>query len=183
MDYHTDSAPGTRCTLKAGPGKIVLSAWPGLRLTPSGEAWIDPEDVDTTLRSFEALGVGHVIGLCETADLPRGAASGLRQIFRYRKIRLICAPIPDYAAPSAGFLRVWRVLGPVLHQQLSAGAAVALSCSFGAGRSGTIAALMLHEQGRPMPEAIRSVRDGFPLAIESAVQERWLLKNHLRRQP
>jgi protein-tyrosine phosphatase len=66
------------------------------------------------------------------------------------------------------------VLGPALHQQLAAKATVALTCSFGAGRSGTIAALLLNEQGRPMFDAIRDVRAGFQKAIESAVQEQWL---------
>jgi len=174
MDDRTDSITGIRCTLTAGPGQIVLSAWPGLRLAPSGESWIDPEAVDATMRAFTALRVGHVVGLCETVDLPPGAASGLRQTFSNRKIRLIRAPIRDYAAPDAGFLRVWRSLGPVLHQRLMEGAAVALCCSFGAGRSGTIAALILHEQGCPMPRAMEQVREGFHLAIESAVQERWL---------
>ena len=157
-----------------------MSAWPGLRLAPSGALWIDPEAVDMTIRAFQAHNVSHLVGLCETVDLPPDAASGLRPMCRNRKIRLTRAPILDYAAPDGNFLRIWRTLGPILNQQLSAGFSVALCCTFGAGRSGTIAALMLHEQGCPMPVAIRTVREGFHLAIESSVQERWLLKQTAR---
>lgn len=180
MDDQNDSATGIRCALTAGSGKIVMSAWPGLRLAPSGATWIDPEAAVTTLRAFQSLNVRHVVGLCEMVDLPRGASGDLRPACRNRQIRLIRAPIPDYAAPHGGFLRLWRKLGPVLHQQVAAGFSVAFCCTFGAGRSGTLAALMLHEQGCPMPVAIRTVREGFSLAIESAVQERWLLKQRAR---
>ena len=180
MDDQTDGATGLRCTLTAGRGKIVMSAWPGLRIAPSGGTWIDPEAVDTTIRAYQAHNVSHVIGLCETDDLPPGAVSALRPMCWNREIRLIRASIPDYAAPDDRFLRIWRRLGPVLHQRLSAGFSVALCCTFGAGRSGTIAALMLHDQGIPMPVAVRTVREGFHLAIESAVQEGWLLKQIAR---
>lgn len=164
-----------RCVLPIGKGQIVLSGWPGLRLAASGASWIDPEAVDATLSIFETLGVGHVIGLCETSDLPPDATRDLRRTARKKNVRLVHAPIRDYAAPDARYLRLWPSLAPILYQRFGSGAAVALCCSFGAGRSGTVAALMLHEQGCAMPEAIRQVRAGFHLAIESANQETWLL--------
>ncbi|MCA1777599.1 MAG: hypothetical protein LC676_18905 [Loktanella sp.] len=172
----TDTLDRIRSVLPIGQGQIVLAGWPGLRVASSGVSWIDPEAVEAALSAFAALDAAYVIGLCETADLPTGATSQLRRTARERHVRLVHAPIRDYAAPDAGFLRVWHSLAPILHQRIESGGAVALCCSFGAGRSGTVAALMLHEQGCAMPEAIRRVRAGFYLAIESPAQERWLME-------
>jgi len=163
-----------RCVLPAGAGRVVMSGWPGLRIAPTGAAWIDPEGAATTLDGFRAMGVGHLLALCERRDLPAQALAQLRAGARRRGLRLLHVPIRDYQAPDARFLRLWRVVGPAMHRRLDQGFGVALACSFGAGRSGTVAALILHERGCPMPEAMRQVRAGFHPAIESAVQEGWL---------
>lgn len=165
----------SRCVLPVGNGHLVLSGWPGLRITPAGDAWIDPEATATTLADFHERYVTVLVGLCEPTDLPPEAIAQLRDWARQRSLRLVHAPIRDYHPPDDRFLRRWRSLSDCLHGQVETGAAVALACSYGAGRSGTIAALLLAEHGWPMPDAIRRVRAGFPPAIESAVQERWLL--------
>jgi len=177
MTVYPEPAPAEiRCVLPVGAGRQVLSAWPGLRIAPSGAAWIDPQAAASTLSALRELGATHLVALCETADLPPKAIAMLRQWSLGQGIRLVHAPVRDYSAPNDRFLRLWRVLGPLLHRQLEGGMAVGLTCSFGAGRSGTIAALLLHEQGCPMRAAILKVRAGFHLAIESAVQERWLME-------
>lgn len=51
---------------------------------------------------------------------------------------------------------------------------MALSCLFGAGRSGTVAALLLSETGLDMRTAIARVKAGFGPAIESPQQDSWL---------
>lgn len=165
-----------RCVLPIGGGRLVLSGWPGLRITPVGDAWIDPEATAATLADLHDLGVTFLVALCDFTDLPRQAVPHLRHWTRQDALRLIHAPIRDYHPPDDRFLRHWQALAPHLYRQIEAGAAVALTCSYGAGRSGTIAALMLAEHGCPMPDAIRQVRVGFHAAIESAVQEQWLLE-------
>lgn len=173
-DIALDAADGLRCVLPAGAGRIVLSAWPGLRIAPSGEGWIDPEAADRALAGFAALGVTHIIGLCETPELPPAAVPGLRGMARAAGLRLVHAPVHDYAPPGAAFMRVWHRLGPGVHRDLDAAGGVAFCCLFGAGRSGTVAAMLLHARGLAMPQAIATVRTGFALAIESAAQEAWL---------
>ncbi|SDX61959.1 hypothetical protein [Roseicitreum antarcticum] len=169
-----DAADGLRCVLPVGAGHVVLSAWPGLRLSPRGEGWIDPEAVERVLHGFRAQRVTHILGLCEAAELPAGAVPDLRGWARAAGLRLVHAPVPDYTPPGAAFMRVWRRLGAQVHRQLDGAGAVALCCLFGAGRSGTVAAMLLHERGTPMPQAIATVRAGFDLAIESPAQEAWL---------
>lgn len=165
-----------RCVLPIGNGRLVLSGWPGLRITPAGNTWIDPEATATTLADFHELDVTVLVALCESTDLPRQAIPLLRRWLRKESMCLVHAPIRDYRPPGDRFLRRWIALSPVLHGQIEAGAAVALTCSYGAGRSGTIAAAILAEQGCPMPTAIHRVRAGFKAAIESEVQERWLME-------
>jgi len=165
-----------RCVLPIGTGRLVLSGWPGLRIAPAGEAWIDPEATAATLADFRELDVGVLVALCEFTDLPGQAIPQLRHWCRQAALRLVHAPIRDYHPPEGRFLRQWGTLSPALHRRIDAGAAVALACSYGAGRSGTLAALMLAERGCPMKEAIGRVRARFGAAIESAAQERWLLE-------
>ena len=166
-----------RCVLPIGNGRLVLSGWPGLRLTPAGDAWIDPEASVATLEHLRGLGATVVVGLCETADLPGPAILQLRHWSRRQSLRFLHAPIRDYYPPGNRFFRRWRMLRAFLHGQIETGAAIALTCSYGAGRSGTVAALLLAEHGLPMTDAVRQVRAEFHAAIESAVQERWLLKH------
>lgn len=165
-----------RCALTLGAGRVVLSGWPGLRIAVSGAAWIDPQAAAATLQELGQLGATHLVALCQAGDLPPQSLPLLRRWSRGRGQRLVHAPLRDFQPPDGPFLRLWRTLGPRLHRELAGGAAVGLACSYGAGRSGTIAALMLHEQGWPMPDAIGHVRAGFPAAIESKAQLRWLME-------
>lgn len=170
-----DSRDELRCIIDAGNGSLALSAWPGLRLAQTGAGWIDPEALIERLRDMTDRRVMCLVALCEASELPECALPLLRHAADALDLRVVHAPISDYAPPGPRFLRKWRALAPVLHQHLDAGASIALACSFGAGRSGTVAALLLYEQGWPMKDAIRTVRAGFPLAIESTSQEQWLL--------
>ncbi|MBR3371841.1 MAG: hypothetical protein IKG52_14545 [Rhodobacteraceae bacterium] len=163
-----------RSMVPIGDGRIVLSGWPGLRITPTGKAWIDPEATAATLAEMQTHNVAVLIALCETAELRDHAIPQLRHCARQAAIRLVHAPICDFQPPDERFLRLWHAFAPILYQRIDAGAAIALVCSYGAGRSGTIAAMMLAEYGLPMPEAVAQIRAGFPVAIESSAQERWL---------
>jgi len=87
----------SRCVLPVGNGHLVLSGWPGLRITPAGGAWIDPEATATTLADFHELDVTVLVGLCEPTDLPPEAISQLRDWSRQHSLRLVHAPIRDGA--------------------------------------------------------------------------------------
>jgi hypothetical protein len=165
---------GLRCLLPAAAGHIALTAWPGLRDDPSGAPWIDPEDTSDLLTGLKHLQTTRIFGFCEENDLPSGAIDLWRGATRTAGLVAVHMPIHDYAPPDAAFMRRWTGLRPELLARLVRGETVALSCLFGAGRSGTVAALLLTETGLDMRTAIASVKVGFGPAIESPMQDRWL---------
>ena len=75
---------------------------------------------------------------------------------------------------AAGSGDEWKE-GALYNWALAAGETVALSCQYGAGRSGVIAAWLLIGCGLAAADAIALVRAHFPEAIENRLQERWLL--------
>lgn len=165
---------GLRCMLTAGAGQIALTAWPGLREDPSGRPWIDPEDTSDLLEGLRELRTTHILGLCEENDLPSGTIDLWREATKTVGLVGTHMPIRDFTAPDAAFMRNWTRLRPELLARLVRGETVAMSCLFGAGRSGTVAALLLTETGLDMPTAIARVKTGFGPAIESPIQDRWL---------
>lgn len=166
---------GLRCRVPVRAGTVALVAWPGLRSAPDGTPWIDPEDAARLLEGLAAIGTTHILGLCEARELPPGAVVLWRDAARAAGLEAHHLPIIDYQPPDAAFAQGWAHLSPRLHDALGRGETVALCCLFGAGRSGTITALLQHEAGLPMPDAIARTRAGFAPAIESPEQEAWLL--------
>lgn len=165
---------GLRCLLPAGAGHIALTAWPGLREDPSGSLWIDPEDTSDLLRGLRELRTTRIFGLCEENDLPSGTIGLWRDATQATGLVADHMPICDFAPPDAAFMKKWTRLRPELLARLVYGETVALSCLFGAGRSGTVAALLLAENGLDMRTAIARVKAGFSPAIESPQQDSWL---------
>lgn len=165
---------GLRCLLSAGAGQIALTAWPGLREDPSGSPWIDPEDATDLLEGLRKLRTTRIFGLCEESDLPSGAMGLWHDAAKAAGLVAAHMPIRDFAPPDAAFMRNWDDLRPELLARLVRGETVALSCLFGAGRSGTVAALLLSETGLDMRTAIARVKAGFGPAIESPQQDSWL---------
>ena len=162
-------------------GRIVIMGFPGLAIGIDGSSHIDPDALHHTLRGAADLQVRFLMVLTEAVDVPTGAHRLLRDRARAQGLRTIYAPVVDFGIPDAAFLRAWRKIAPSLHDVLDDDGTIGLTCSYGAGRSGTIAALMLIERGLAPEAAIDRVREGFHEAIESTVQIDWLMS--LERQP
>ena len=166
---------GLRCRLPVRAGSVALVAWPGLRSAPDGTPWIDPEDATRLLDGLAAIGTTDIVGLCEACELPSDAVALWQGAARAAGLIAHHLPIVDFQPPDDAFAQGWAGLSPRLHDALERGKVVALCCLFGAGRSGTVAALLQHEAGLTMPDAIARTRAGFAPAIESPEQEAWLL--------
>jgi ADP-ribosyl-[dinitrogen reductase] hydrolase len=94
-------------------------------------------------------------------------------------------PIKDGWPPHQGWLKDWNDKKSQLIAALRKGEHVMIHCKGGLGRAGTVSALLLHEIGDPMIEAIDLVRDArseqcidrwIPKGAQMSQQE-WLLVN------
>jgi len=157
-----------------GAGQLHLLGWPGLRTSHIGDGWIDPEDRREILDRMVHSGCRDLFALVEARELPPGTKAGLRKATAQRGIILRSAPILDYHPPGMRFMRRWSAL---LHHHagaVQAGGQLAFCCLAGAGRSGTMSALVLAMTGMPVDQAIARIRHANPDAIESPAQEDWL---------
>ena len=157
-------------------GHLAMTGFPGLATHVDGAAYLDPQQMRETLEGLRAAGARELLILTEEAELPEGAFPLISKISRPLGLRLSFAPIEDFNVPCDGFLAQWPAHRARLEAALDAGETVALSCQYGAGRSGLIAAWLLIEAGLPAAEAIALVRRHFSEAIENRLQENWLLE-------
>lgn len=155
-------------------GRIVTMGFPGLVVGIDGQAHVLPEPLAATLDRATRLRVSILLVLTEAPELPADAHRLLRVMARAHGIRDLRLPVPDYGVPGPRFLKAWRTLSPELHRRLDEGGAIGMTCSHGAGRSGTIAAMLLIERGLNAAQAIARVRGAFAESIESPAQIDWL---------
>ncbi|TYC64651.1 hypothetical protein FMN63_19430 [Stappia sp. BW2] len=157
-----------------GGGHIATLGFPGLAFDVQGNAYVDSERMAATLSSPALAACGLLIVLVEFGEVPEEAWGLLTQTAAARSIRIAHLPIKDYEAPDGAFMDHWTKIDPEIRALLTSGGTVALSCHYGAGRSGTVAASMLIERGLSPAEAIKTVRAGFADSIESEKQLLWL---------
>lgn len=84
-------------------------------------------------------------------------------------------PIDDMRSPSMTFLGEWTTIRDGLVERLQRNETVVIHCRAGIGRAGTIGACLLIEAGMEPTEAIARIRLARPGAIETLVQEQWVL--------
>ena len=144
------------------PGKVQASAMSG--------AWA--RDLGIDLDAVAAWGAVAVVTLVEEHELRALKVQHMGTMVRARHMAWHHLPIPDIAAPGAGFETAWRGAGEVLRQRLHSGFSILIHCKGGLGRAGTIAARLLVELGWTPARAIAEVRRIRPGAIETRAQER-----------
>lgn len=155
-------------------GKIVTLGFPGLSFDIQGASTIDPDRMKATLADDALQDCRLLIVLLESSELPQDAWALLTELAGSRSLRIEHLPIRDYEAPDAAFLDKWQALEGDIGRELAREGTIALSCHYGAGRSGTIAAGMLMDRGLTAGQAIETVRSHFPESIESEKQLEWL---------
>lgn len=157
-----------------GGGRLVTLGAPGVTIDHRGEVWVDPEGIDATLAALAERDTALFLFLARDGDCPPGFRPLLRQGVRQAGIAFAALPIDDFSAPGAAWMRAWRRLEGRVAALLAEGRAIALCCSYGAGRSGMVAAHLLNARGLSVEAALSTVRRAFPESVESPLQEDWL---------
>ncbi|MFJ6322147.1 MULTISPECIES: hypothetical protein [unclassified Rhizobium] len=158
-----------------GGGRLVTLGAPGVMIDHRGETWVNPEGIDETLAALDASSATLFLLLARDEDCPHGFRATLRERVKHTGMGFIALPIDDFSVPDAPWMRAWRRLHGRVSMTLAGGQAVALCCSFGAGRSGMVAAHILNERGLSVDEALAWLRAAFPESVESPRQEAWLV--------
>jgi protein-tyrosine phosphatase len=157
-----------------GGGRLVTLGAPGLTIDHRGDPWVDPHGIDETLAALTARKAALFLFLARDSDCPPRLRAILREKVKQAGMAFAALPIDDFSAPGAAWMRAWQRLEKRVSALLAEGRAIALCCSYGAGRSGMAAAHILNRQGLSVEEALSTMRKAFPESVESPLQEAWL---------
>jgi len=147
------------------PGKLGLTHLPGV----GGNR-------DTDLDALQSAGVNRLLCLVESHELeyltPAETVDQRREALELRGITFMHHPIVDFDAPQLPDAQ--RTITK-LDQALTQGDRVIVHCWAGLGRAGTMAACLLIHRGMDADTAIDNVRSVRAGAIQSVVQERFIV--------
>jgi atypical dual specificity phosphatase len=130
------------------PGRVLAGEHPGARG--------DKATLAQTLRALQVGGIGCFIDLTTPTDpVPPYAPLAARRL---------AFPIDDFGLPSATTLRTAL---DAIDSALAAGESVYLHCRAGIGRTGTLAACWLIEQGLEADEALATLQRKFQVTGQS----------------
>jgi ADP-ribosyl-[dinitrogen reductase] hydrolase len=156
-----------------GGGEIGMTFCPGKHQIDGMTAnW--QRDLALDLDRIRDWGAVAVVTLMEEHELTRYGVAGLGAAVAARGMAWLHVPIIDVDIPRAPFEAAWVTAGPRLRGWLREGRRVLLHCKGGLGRTGTIAAKLLIEQGTQPAAAIRAVRAARDGTIENPAQEAWV---------
>ena len=159
-----------------GGGAIGIMAFPGFnyRMRDIQEHGVERAP-DADLRRVREWGASTLITLVEKNEMDDVfRVPDLRSRAKAAGLKWVHCPIPDMDCPGSEFNAAWSKEWRSIRRTLSTGGQVVVHCAAGRGRAGTVAARILIAFGIPADDAIRSVRNARPDAIESRVQEKYL---------
>ncbi len=169
---HSPAPPVSRLDLPGFAGALLLGPCPGRRQEAPDDA-TSQTALAEDLSRLAGLGATGLLSLVETQELP-GGFDGFAAAVHAAGLAWRHLPIPDYGVPDAGFMADWRKLD--LSRRLREGESWAIHCRAGLGRTGTIAALLLVENGAGAAEAIARIRrEHDAAAVETEAQANFLI--------
>ena len=169
---HSPAPSVSRLDLPGFAGTLLLGPCPGRRKEALDDAASQAALVEDLSR-LARLGATGLLSLVETKELP-GGRDGFATAVRAAELEWLHLAIPDYGAPDADFMAGWRKLDLARH--LRDGENWAIHCRAGLGRTGTIAALLLVENGASATDAIARIRrEHDAAAVETEAQIEFLI--------
>ena len=159
-----------------GWGLIGMSLCPG-KTQDDARSGRWARDLDQDLARIREWGAALVISLIEEHEFAALQVESLPARAKALGMGWRHLPIRDRLPPGSRFDAAWPTAGAEILGLLHAGRRVFLHCMGGLGRTGTVAACLLVETGAAPAEAISRVRTARPHAIETALQE-WYILNY-----
>ena len=141
------------------PGRLGIMARPR-----SGE-WLDDE-----IASWEAAGISSVVCLLERHEVDELGLSDEEALCRRRSIEFTSFPIPDRGPPKA--VEETEVLVRAIAMKIKSGAAVAIHCRAGIGRSSLVAACTLIGLGFSADAAFDAISKARGLKVPDTDEQR-----------
>lgn len=156
-------------------GKIGMSFCPGkIQQETRTGAW--QRDIHLDVRAIKESGVRMVVSLIELHEFAELHVATLPAVVRSAGLKWIHLPIVDMCAPNTTWMRLWAREGRQIIDVLSGGESIFIHCKGGLGRTGTVAACLLIEQGMRASDAIDVVRAARRGTIETKAQEDFVLR-------
>jgi protein-tyrosine phosphatase len=169
---HSPAPSVSRLELPGFVGALLLGPCPGRRKDTLDDAASQAAVTEDLLR-LANMGATGLLSLVEAKELP-GGIDGFAGAVRAAGLEWTHLAIPDYGVPDAGFMAGWRKLD--LARRLREGESWGIHCRAGLGRTGTIAALLLVENGTGAADAIAQIRrEHDAAAVETEAQEAFLI--------
>lgn len=164
-------------TLDPRLGRIGVTFCPGKHQQASMTG-IWQRDLGIDLDALRAWGATHLVTLVERWELSELHVPDLPEAAASRGLHWHHFPIVDGTIPDASTDGAWSALADVLLSGLKRGESVAFHCKGGLGRAGTMAARLLLHSGASSDaeDAVARVRVARENAVETAIQERYLLR-------
>ncbi|HEX5364797.1 MAG TPA: cyclin-dependent kinase inhibitor 3 family protein [Gallionella sp.] len=155
-------------------GQIGMTICPG-KNRPGSISGDWDRDLALDLQVVKDWGAEIVLTLLEDFEFAQVGVEALGPQVKALHMHWLHLPIPDKHAPTASFAQQWQTAGPLVHACLQRGGKILIHCMGGIGRTGTVAAQILMERGMAPDEAMVAIRTARRGAIETEVQEMYLL--------
>ena len=156
-------------------GRIGMTFCPGKK-QPYAMTGAWNRDLEQDLKAIVDSGASTLITLMEAAELDELGVADMGTRAAGVGLAWYLLPIPDGEAPGEPFHTRWKASGKNVRRALRDGESIVIHCKGGLGRTGTLAAQLLIEQGDTAGNAMAEVRAVRPGAIETADQESYLLR-------
>ena len=161
--------------IKGPNGSVLgLTNCPGRRhRSLSGKIW--DRNLSADFETIEKWNADALISLNQNEEFTMLGVPEFTKLAKVQNFDWYHLPIHDFGVPGPEFYAAWDHHGSNILQMVNGGARLIIHCAYGLGRSGTFAAKILTAFDICPKTAIEQVRSARPGAIESLIQEQYIL--------